>query len=365
MNRLHHLQQTILKNIYDNKLSNEKYTIEFIILDYNSSDGLEYWFQNNMTSFIEAGLVKFYRTTEPLYFNRSHSRNLAFKLASGDIICNIDADNYLGVGFSNYIYNCFIKGNNEFLTPDFRQRDVIGRLCLKKTDFILQRGYNENMNGYGFEDLEFYARMAINGLQHEFIYNSDFLNVIHHSDKERYENEHLNNNFESMYIRHINPWTSKIFIIYKDRTCEIGILVNNQILRSKAGNEQSSIKVINEMDKFEIYSDNNSLITLDGEWVKGGWERFDDTIKISLVNLGESNYKFINNALIEQGSGCVFKKVVKNDIKDNFIFLKTQLTNRNILNKTRRSISANVNELGFGRGIVFKNFRNDIPIQII
>ena len=38
MNRLKHLQETLEKNILDNFLVDE---VEFVVLDYNSQDGLE------------------------------------------------------------------------------------------------------------------------------------------------------------------------------------------------------------------------------------------------------------------------------------------------------------------------------------
>lgn len=40
MNRLKHLQETLEKNILDNFLVDE---VEFVVLDYNSQDGLEEW----------------------------------------------------------------------------------------------------------------------------------------------------------------------------------------------------------------------------------------------------------------------------------------------------------------------------------
>ena len=88
MNRLHHLKETLLKNIEDN-ISYGK--LEFILLDYNSSDGLEEWVKSKLAKYIDNGILKYHRTSEPKSFHRSHSRNVALKLGSGDILCNLDA----------------------------------------------------------------------------------------------------------------------------------------------------------------------------------------------------------------------------------------------------------------------------------
>ena len=45
MNRLHHIRQTLPKNIADNS---DYENVEFILLDYNSSDGLEEWVKETM-----------------------------------------------------------------------------------------------------------------------------------------------------------------------------------------------------------------------------------------------------------------------------------------------------------------------------
>ena len=53
MNRLKHLQETLEKNILDNFLVDE---VEFVVLDYNSQDGLEEWIAQSMMKYIEMGI---------------------------------------------------------------------------------------------------------------------------------------------------------------------------------------------------------------------------------------------------------------------------------------------------------------------
>jgi len=111
-NRSAHYKATILKNIADNI---HDPNVEFILLDYNSEDDLEEWVRHNLTEHIESGIFTYYKTNEPEYFHRSHSRNMAFRLAKGDILCNVDADNFTGYSFTNYLRECFMKSENIFV----------------------------------------------------------------------------------------------------------------------------------------------------------------------------------------------------------------------------------------------------------
>ena len=115
MNRLHHIKQTLQQNIHDNFLSEQ---VEFNLLDYNSTDGLERWVKQQGELF-DTGIFNYCETITPTCYHRTHSRNMAFRLSTGDIVCNLDADNYLGEGFVAYILNLFF-------------------VCLMKKHFILQ-----------------------------------------------------------------------------------------------------------------------------------------------------------------------------------------------------------------------------------
>ena len=87
--------------------------MEFVLLDYNSTDGLEEWVKE-LQYYIDTGILVYYRTEEPLNYHRTHSRNMAFRLSTGDIVCNLDADNFLGEGFASYILDIFNQGDETF-----------------------------------------------------------------------------------------------------------------------------------------------------------------------------------------------------------------------------------------------------------
>lgn len=163
MGRLYNLQNTLPKNIEDNKLYPN---VEFVILDYNSKDGLQDWMMKNMLGHIKSGKVAYYRTEEPQHFSMAHSRNIAFKLATGDIVNNLDADNYTIsppnitpdeclASYINRLANeipekaIFAKG----------KRSMHGRIGFYRKEFIEELGgYDENLLGYGHDDHDLVQR---------------------------------------------------------------------------------------------------------------------------------------------------------------------------------------------------------------
>lgn len=162
MDRLCNLKETLPKNIK----SNERYPhLEFVILDYNSKDGLEEWMKKNMMNYIKSGRVSYYRTDEPKYFSMSHSRNIAFKIASGDIVNNLDADNFTvkeGVSLKECCASYINRIANE--CPEKAifakgKRGMHGRIGFYKKEFIeTLGGYDESLIGYGHDDHDLVQR---------------------------------------------------------------------------------------------------------------------------------------------------------------------------------------------------------------
>ena len=182
MNRLGNLKETLPKNIEDNK---DYPNVEFVLLDYNSADGLEDWVKQNMMDHINSGRLVYYKTSEPEHFRMGHSRNVAFKLSTGDIVNNVDADNFIGKGFIDVINKLaelcperaiFAKG----------KRMMHGRIGLYKNEFLTLGGYDEDLLGYGFDDHSVvYRAMA---LGHKFMWwnnSGDFMNRIKTSSRDK------------------------------------------------------------------------------------------------------------------------------------------------------------------------------------
>jgi len=157
MDRLDDLKMTLPKNIEDNI---DYPNIEFVVLDYNSFDGLADWIKSDMQTYIDQGILNFYRTDEPKTYSMAHSRNIAFKLAQGHIINNVDADNFTEKGFAKYL-NLLAHQVPEQAVFAKGKRMLHGRLGFYKNEFInLLGGYDEIglIQGYGHDDKDLLHR---------------------------------------------------------------------------------------------------------------------------------------------------------------------------------------------------------------
>ncbi len=187
MNRTLHLKETLLQNIRDNF---DYPNLEYVLLNYGSKDDMHAWVMGEMGQYLESGLLKYYKADFPQVFKMSHAKNMVFKLATGDILCGLDADNFTGPAFAAYINKLFTKDKNIFLAPpwvgpDRKWWDVQGRLCLWKKDFYRFRGYDEGIIDYGYDDQDFKYRMIDGGRRKCIVRTGRFLQAIKHTDELR------------------------------------------------------------------------------------------------------------------------------------------------------------------------------------
>jgi len=162
MNRIQQLKKTIIDNI---EISlNEYPNFEFILLNYNSKDGMDEWVRKHLMKYIEMKKLVYYKTTEPEYFCNAHSRNIAWKLANGCLVTNMDADFRLEQGYLTRInvvaHQCTEK------TIFVRSRSTIrGRIVLYKDDFMSLGGFDENLMGYSPWDRDLFDRAITYGFK--------------------------------------------------------------------------------------------------------------------------------------------------------------------------------------------------------
>jgi hypothetical protein len=329
MNRLYHLQKTFEQNIKDNYLIDD---IEFVLLDYNSNDGLDEWVYQNMKQYIDSGVLVYYKTFEPTHYLRSHSRNMAFRLANAHILCNLDADNFLGKGFAQFILREFELFDNIFYTSNYSVPDTFGRVCVRKKDFLSVRGYNESFVGYGFEDVDLFNQLKKSGLKQKYFSNPTFYNVIIHSDKERISEEYMMKHKKYIYIAYINPYTSDIIILYEDFIFERYILIDN-----------AHLHVLDDESNSNKYEDERNRVLIKGEIHKGQWKVVNNKM-IIMDN---------NNEIIFENS--TFYEVKDEELITKIIFILTSAISFKNTQKPCIETSI-VNSNGFGKGSVSKNF---------
>jgi len=339
MNRLHHVMQTLPANIENNK---EYPGVEFVLLDYNSTDGLEKWIKENMQHYIKNGLLKYYRTEEPAFFDRTHSRNLVFKLATGDIVSNVDADNFTGAGYAAYLNEVFLKDNNIYVVADTKKRyyflrNAFGRFACMKKDYIAIGGMDEEMKSYGSETIDLYERLAIIGKKEHVIRNTNFLKAISHADEERIKNEFFLKNIDRFYNKYISHDSSELLFLFKDSSYE-------------------KCKIVPELIETHLPA------TIEkGTLQKGTWSEEGAYIKLDNSEIYQKKEKGHLQEL-ENNDGAFYKiddvRFLQNVAK-NYSFI----VNNDKLAQNKKDKNHIVNANSFGKGKVTYNFETSVTIS--
>ncbi|MFW6600185.1 glycosyltransferase family A protein [Propionibacteriaceae bacterium Y2011] len=200
MGRAHHLKQTLPRNLADNVDWSRPDAVEFIVLDYSSPDDLLEWITTDpqLAPYRDAGILRIAQAPGQDKFRHSHAKNMAHALATGDYVCNLDADNYLGAGFTSYLRSIFLRRPNAIVaTNRFDARlnaglykGSMGRIALSRTNFHLLGGYDESarFKGWSGEDTDLIMRAFRAFLRPVWIRNRDYLRVVMHDDMERVRN---------------------------------------------------------------------------------------------------------------------------------------------------------------------------------
>ena len=336
MNRLEHLKKTLPINISHALTDSEN--IEFILLDYNSTDGLELWIKENNAQNIDNQTLKYFKTSQPQAYHRSHSRNMVFRLASGDILVNLDADNFIGKGFVEFILKNMVQSS--FLAVDetisgTNFKDALGRICVWREDFEKIRGYDERMAGYGFEDLDFKTRLERIGLKLKPITNNRFLKSIQHDNSLRIENEGISKNLHCVAVEHLEPFKSIIYVFYRDNSYEKAMIVDN-IFR---GNCSEKLEIINELRQLVLV-----------EYIMGKWNQNQDFVHLE------------NQRLSKKDESLDWFYASDSKIIQELIYSFSALKNKEIHFKNIENNGSGINQMGFGIGEVIKNFKEKIVL---
>lgn len=192
-NRIEQLSSTLMQNLEDNKFLYDY--VEFILVDFGSSDGLQNWIISNFQNELSTGYLKYFYTEQLEFWDMSRAKNTAHILASGDILVNLDCDNFTGKGGATYVVEQFKQYGEKLLlhqTSSDPGDGTHGRISLKKKFFYLAGGYNEKFHPMGYQDVDLILRLVRIGLVYTPKCDPNYAKAIRNSKEEsvRYINSH-------------------------------------------------------------------------------------------------------------------------------------------------------------------------------
>jgi len=351
MNRLHHVRKTLPVNLQQNNNPG----INFLLLDYSSEDGLQDYVEKTFHKETNEGRLVYYRYNDAVAFNRCHSRNMAFRLADGDVVCNVDADNYAGPDFGRFVQEAFAKEKDICLTglDNKWTRDATGKLSVLKSDFLHVSGYDEYFEGYGFEDYDLVNRLVLHGCTARIISDPNYLEAVQHERVERLRNESIFTNFHSLHVHFIDPTTSELlFLLHDDRTIT-GVIQNNYI--KNCDDPEIIFRKKNRTD-FQFNILNN--------WQQGRWSVKDDCLHLVGSDKEEVLQKErIGNEQLWKTNNRTFYPIQETSMQLEAMTFYTETKNRQrmLSNMTNKNIRPNSE---FGKGKVYMNFNQHEPLEI-
>ena len=197
MGRAHHLKRTLARNLADTVDWVRPDAVEFVVVDWSSPDDLAEWFETDpeLAPYRERGILRLVRVPGQTHFRHSHAKNVAHRAATGDVVCNVDADNFVGPGFASFLRATFVRRRRAVVATsrldrgltDQRYQGCMGRIAMHRTDVDALGGYDESerFRGWAAEDTDLLMRAVRSRLVPVLIRDRRFLEVVTHSDLER------------------------------------------------------------------------------------------------------------------------------------------------------------------------------------
>jgi len=175
-NRRHHIEQTFTTWLVQNF---DDY--EIVIVDYESEDDLSGFLHDN-----DSRRITHIRCNNRPIFDLSHARNIGANYASGKYLFFVDIDTKLFEGSLSFIADG-INDHTYMAAVDSKTRKEIvngGLIAVPSIFHMGICGFNEDIKGWGFEDIDYKRRLESNGIEYCEILDTIY-ECIDHPDDER------------------------------------------------------------------------------------------------------------------------------------------------------------------------------------
>jgi glycosyltransferase involved in cell wall biosynthesis len=148
-NRFHQFKEVF----YENIASIQNQNIEWIIVDVNSTDGIDSFMSKNISNNIH-----YYQVITNIEYSIPIAKNFAVRLSRGDYVFNLDADNFISNAISSIVLNKYAPIYcNKYL------KGVYGRIGCDKKIFVETSGYDESFYPAGYHEADFIERCKLIG----------------------------------------------------------------------------------------------------------------------------------------------------------------------------------------------------------
>ncbi|GHV58386.1 hypothetical protein FACS1894182_10440 [Bacteroidia bacterium] len=166
-NRFHQIVLTLKQNLDDNRVYKNK--IEFVLVDFGSTDGLRDWIIENFKDDLYDGYLKYYYTEELPFWHASIAKNTAHLLANNEILVNLDCDNYTGYTGGEFVLRQFSQYPEKMLFHQFSGNNgdgSFGRISMHHHCFFNIGGYDESLEPMSMQDEDLIKRLRANGVKY-------------------------------------------------------------------------------------------------------------------------------------------------------------------------------------------------------
>lgn len=154
-NRVWQLRQTLPDN-----LAALPPHAEIVLVDYGSTDGLADWVWQHFKPAIDDGRLTFFQVTSEVTWNCPKAKNLAHRLALGQYLFNVDADNFVTPEDHTYLLQALRTGLPSQQWSGDWDDGSFGRIGLPREMFFHIGGYDESLLPMGGQDIDLLRRLG-------------------------------------------------------------------------------------------------------------------------------------------------------------------------------------------------------------
>lgn len=158
LKRLTQIQMSLPQNLQDNLKYQDR--IEFVVVDFGTP-GLYEWIYANFKWALANGYLRYLRTDKMPHWHASIAKNTSHKIARGDILVNLDCDNFTGANGAEHILKIFQKYGNDILFHQWSgisKDGTYGRISYHRKTFFKLGGYDESFLPMGYQDHDIIMR---------------------------------------------------------------------------------------------------------------------------------------------------------------------------------------------------------------